>query len=228
MPFASSFPILLGPGTDLQEFYVSDYWDKPFNATFVLLQLLGAGGGGMNDTASNVVGGGGSGGEFIEYLLLAVDLPDRVLVTIGAGGAGKANGTTGAGATGGTTSFGGLYDAIGGNPGTTAQPGTVPRSSIASTSTSLQDPRTATFPQAGMGGASTLTPADTQYGGGGGGGSGGGTQGYSASFGSGGPGNNTLNTPAGNGGSPGGGGGASGNNGGGGNGGAGYARIITW
>lgn len=216
---------------DYQAFTTSGTWTKPDGAEFVLVQAWAGGGGGANNTASSANESGGSGGEYVWQIFQASALGATETVTIGAGGAGAANGATASGSAGGNTTFGSLLSAIGGNPGQAGASATyitIPRS-LATTSAFSGSPYGVLIcTQAGPG--STAAGGKTIYGGGGGGGSdtGGSTGGTSEFGGDGGGGNNTLNTAATAGSAPAGGGGGSGNNGGGGAGGRGEVRVWTW
>lgn len=214
---------------DYQAFTSSGTWTKPTGAEFIYAEVWSGGGGGANNTASSTNEMGGSGGEFVSGWFRASALGATETVTVGAGGAGAANGAVADGSTGGASSFGTWLAAVGGNPGkqTSANTyATVPRSAVAF----LTDGALAGFisDQAGVG--FTGAGGKTIYGGGGGGGSdtGGSTGGTSAYGGNGGGGNNTLNTPGTAGTAPAGGGGGSGNNGGGGAGARGEVRVWTW
>ncbi len=216
---------------DYQAFTSSGTWTKPTGAEFVFVEVWSGGGGGANNTASSANESGGSGGEYLCRWFPASALAATETVTVGAGGAGAANGATANGSTGGASSFGSLLAAVGGNPGQTGAGSsyiTVPRSATTTSSISSSAYGVLILPQAGPG--STGAGGKTIYGGGGGGGSdsGGSTGGTSAYGGNGGGGNNTLNTAASNGTSPAGGGGGSGNNGGGGNGARGEVRVWTF
>jgi hypothetical protein len=216
-----------------EEFLTSGTWTKPAGVTFVYVEAIGAGGGGANNT-TNEDTGGASGGEFVSTIFQASALSATETVTIGASGAGAANGAVADGSTGGNSSFGSLLTAIGGNPGVlNDRYALIPRSGNAfesgSSGTFL---RAIVSPQAGYGDARGLTQGgNTIYGGGGGGGGRFGSEsvgGTSEFGGDGGDGTTLADTKGGDGSTPGGGGGGSDNDGGGGDGGAGRIRVWAW
>lgn len=115
-----------GPRIDVQTFRVSGIWSKPAGAKFVQICAWGGGGGGAGgvlwgNAGSSVPATGGGGGARVQYLMPADFLPNQVIVTVGAGGAGgiannqNAFGTDGN--VGGTTSFGNVVTAYGGGGG---------------------------------------------------------------------------------------------------------------
>lgn len=228
---ALSFSAVSGVLSDYQEFTSSGTWTKPTGATWVYVEAIGGGGGGANDTSTTNVGGG-SGGESVFRLLQASELASTVTVTVGAGGAGCANGAFDQGSTGGTTTFGSHLTAYGGNPGkpSSSQMATVPRARSAAISTSIASSLiNIPLPQAGFGGYATQAGGSCVYGGAGGGGAGGSALGGTSDFGgNGGDGSATAATKAGNGVQPGGGGGGSNNDGGGGDGADGIVRVWCW
>lgn len=103
---------------DIQKFSGNGTWTKPTGATWVCIEIQGAGGPGGGASATGAsqwsVGDGGGGGEYARVWVPASSLTDTVAVTVGVGGTGV---TTGAGLAGGTTSFGAYLTAIGGGPG---------------------------------------------------------------------------------------------------------------
>lgn len=103
---------------NVQTFSSSGTWTKPASASFVMVEVWGAGGGGGRPTAgaSNPAGAGGGGGAYNYEYFTAASLGSSMPVTIGSGGSG---GTTngGAGSTGGNTNFGGVLFAYGGGGG---------------------------------------------------------------------------------------------------------------
>ena len=80
-------------------------WTKPTNASFVLVELLGAGGGGGggggNWDVTEMVGGGGGGGSYNYAFFKASDLGSTETVTVGSGGSAGGGGVTSAGSAGG-------------------------------------------------------------------------------------------------------------------------------
>jgi hypothetical protein len=78
-------------------------WTKPRGAGMVRILLIGAGGGGRASSAGS--GGGGSGG-LTSWIGPALFIPDTLLISIGAGGAGGAVGGANSGANGGATTVG--------------------------------------------------------------------------------------------------------------------------
>lgn len=213
-----------------QTFTSSGTWTKPTGATWVFVEAISGGAGGGNVTGAGNPGGG-SGGEYLGRLFRASDLSATETVTIGSGGAGGANGGSNPGATGGNSSFGAHLTAIGGNPGTTTNGGTVPRSAADRwNSTNIQLDYLSN-PQAGAGGAVSSDGQSTIYGGAGGGGGDStsvGAGGTSEFGGDGGAGISTASTKGGNGTAPGGGGGGSSNDGGGGDGADGQVIVHSW
>ena len=101
--------------TDYQEFLTSDTWTKPAEATFVYVEVIGAGGGGAYDSVGAAAGGGGGGG-FSATTILASSLSATETITIGSGGTGRTT-TTGPGLVGGDSTFGSLVTGRGGEGG---------------------------------------------------------------------------------------------------------------
>ena len=93
----------------------SHNWAKPNGAELIRVECWGGGGGGGRGNSSNV-GGGGGGGAYVSAWFAAGDLPDSLVVTVGAGGAGN-SASGGAGGNGGASSFGSLLVAPGGTGG---------------------------------------------------------------------------------------------------------------
>jgi hypothetical protein len=210
-------------------------WSPADNATFLFLEIVGAGGGGSNDLANFSVTGGG-GGECVEVLIRVADYSFPVSIVIGSGGAGCANGVDGNGSAGGDTSFGDLT-AFGGKGGQVNQSGQfIPHPRAKLDGVEISD-----YPSIGF-----IVPINcglaidnsdysellnTHIGGGAGGGSTNNqTGGISYQHGNGGDGSNVSDTAADNGEAPGGGGGASAADGGGGDGARGAVRIwqFAW
>jgi hypothetical protein len=186
---------------DIQDFTTagSAVWTKPtsFTPAVVYVQVWGGGGGGGGQAdvlvSSTYTGGaGGGGGAYNEYLFAAADLPDRVALTIGAGGLPggapiTAPGSGTAGTAGGTSNFGGLVYAFGGGGGAggvvTTGPGSGGggggRGSAGSNGTTaasagglpLANAGTGAVSGSGAGGPITaVTTHNAEFGGGGGGG----------------------------------------------------------
>lgn len=89
---------------------------KPF------VTVYGGGGGGAHSETTTLGGGGGGGGGAGKAVIDLFGVT-TVSVTIGAGGAGKASGSTGGGAAGGTSSFGAFISCTGGSGGSTPTAG---------------------------------------------------------------------------------------------------------
>jgi hypothetical protein len=229
---AQAIAALAPNAANYQEFLTSGTWTKPAGVTFVYVESIAAGGGGGNHTTSTSVGAG-SGGEYVASIFEASSISATETITIGASGAGAADGVVADGSVGGDSSFGSLLTAIGGNPGAVGANiyATIPRSALAETTQSFVP--FIIVPQAGYGGqgGSSGVGGNTIDGGAGGGGANasaffaGGTSEFG---GDGGAGNTVVNTKAGNGSVPGGGGGGSSDDGGGGDGGAGRIRVWSW
>lgn len=93
-------------------------------ATYVLLEMWGAGSSGAAAVTSNVTGSqhrcGGEGGEYISYLLKVADLPSTIPLVVGAGGAAVTATGNGSSNTlldnnpGNDSTFAGIYVAKGG------------------------------------------------------------------------------------------------------------------
>jgi hypothetical protein len=228
---AQAIAALAPNAANYQEFLTSGTWTKPADVNFVYVEAIAAGGGGANHTTSTTVGAG-SGGEYVASIFEASGISATETITIGAAGAGAADGVVADGSVGGDSSFGSLLTAIGGNPGVVGQNyATIPRSALAETIDSALV--FIAFTQAGYGGkgGTSGTGGNTIYGGAGGGGAAAGSSsagGTSEFGGDGGAGNTVVNTKAGNGAVAGGGGGGSCDDGGGGDGGAGRIRVWSW
>lgn len=116
-----------GGGVDFQEFTSSGTWTKPAGATFVKVEVWGAGGGGEGQIPASppVSFAGGGGGAYMTRTFKADDLGSTAPVIVGAGGAGGDGLPATAGADGGYSSFGpfalvkayGGYGAAGGEYG---------------------------------------------------------------------------------------------------------------
>lgn len=111
-----------------QDYASSATWTKPTGASFVMVELWGAGSGGASgqrgaSLSARGGGGGGGGGAYVYRLFKASELPSTVPVTIGLGGNGGAAITTdntngAAGSIGGDSTFGTWMTAYGaGAPG---------------------------------------------------------------------------------------------------------------
>lgn len=102
----------VGVAQGYEEFLTSGTWNKPSEATWVIVELVGGGGGGAPYGPPGQLLFGGMGGSVVLRVLRAADLPASVSVTVGAGGAAASNG--------GTTSFGSMLSASGGRAGLAA------------------------------------------------------------------------------------------------------------
>ena len=86
--------VTLGRPINIQEGASTFTWTKPVNASFVLVELLGAGGGGAGG-ASPAPGAGGGGGSYVFETFKASDLASSCTATVGAGGTGGSAGAVG-------------------------------------------------------------------------------------------------------------------------------------
>ena len=142
------------------EFTTSQTWTVPGGATWLWVEVVGAGASGAANTASNS-SSGGSGGQCVRTLLRAQDVPASVSVVVGAGGAPVSGSVVGN--DGGDSAFGDV-SAYGGRGGMRANGQTLPKTYATLSSVALVD---------GLhdAGASAYTAETrTTYGGGGGGG----------------------------------------------------------
>ncbi|BCF84514.1 hypothetical protein RQCS_40590 [Rhodococcus qingshengii] len=107
-------------------------WEKPDNLAKVDVVLRGAGGGGASSASDGSGGAGGGGGAAVEKLRIpAALLPDRVNVSVGAGGTSGGDGgdstfldlTAFGGHGGNSDRLGGLSYMRGGTGGARGQPG---------------------------------------------------------------------------------------------------------
>ena len=89
--------------TSVQTFTSSATWTKPSGITKVMVYVTGGGGGGRDNTSN--FGGGGGGGTVIK--VIDVSSISSATITIGAGGAGNANGGNSSWADGTNTVTGG-------------------------------------------------------------------------------------------------------------------------
>lgn len=222
---------VISVGDNFQEFTASGTWTKPEIATWLYVELIGGGGGGANQTGSDNSGGGG-GGEGFGKLYRASEFGATETVTIGAGGAGAANGVIGHGSTGGDSSFGTLT-AKGGQEGFATPSGQGGAGGGYIAGGVVFSGRLATGQgayQCGGGGSHGGGGGSCVLGGAGGGGAGASTTqaGVSTLGGDGGASSIASGVAGSSGSAPGGGGGGSSNDGGGGDGGNGRVRVWAW
>ena len=116
----SNLSELLGGGSggvDIQEFTSSGTWTKPAGATFVKVEIWGAGGGGSTTDVTQEPSEGGGGGGYMTRVFAADDLGATEPIVIGAGGAGGAGGGANSGADGGNSTFSDKITVYGGKSG---------------------------------------------------------------------------------------------------------------
>lgn len=219
----------LGTFLDYTEYTSTESeWEPEDGATWVRVQLIGAGGGGRNVTGAAGNDQGGCGGEFVEYLFRVSDLTTPLDITIGAGGVGGADAGDNDGTDGGDSTFGSYLTASGGSGGSLGAYAGLTRGSDPS-SMATSSVYGHVFRYYGPGGSGEYSAGrDTIWGGGGGAGTQQLSGGTSDFHGDGGDGNASASSAADNGTAPGGGGGASANDGGGGDGADGSCRIWQW
>ena len=83
----------------VQTFTSSGTWTKPTGVTKVIMEVQGAGGGGSKGSSYHIAGaGGGYAKKFLDVSSIST-----ATITVGAGGAGAANGVTGSGTAGGNS-----------------------------------------------------------------------------------------------------------------------------
>lgn len=115
---------------DVQVFTVDGTWNKPTDARYVVVEVVGAGGGGGRRAGSGDPGGGGGSGGYTPKTFAATELASSESVVIGTGGAGASE-TNATADQGGTSSFstgatlvnatggaGGSDNGVGGSGGT--------------------------------------------------------------------------------------------------------------
>jgi hypothetical protein len=104
-----------------QVFTSSGTYTPTAGMAYCIVELVGGGGGGGGcgaPGATNIsAGSGGCAGDYSRKTISAATVGASQTITIGAGGAGGPNTTPWIGTTGGTTSFGAIFNAVGGPAG---------------------------------------------------------------------------------------------------------------